>query len=55
VIHSFGGSGAGADPHAGLVNVGGTLYGSTDRGGVHGRGIVFSMMPETPNKPKGVT
>ncbi len=53
VIYSFGGGsgsmGDGANPRAGLVNVNGTLYGTTFIGGfynhrfdTHGRGTVFS-------------
>ena len=45
VIHSFGGSGDGARPNAGLINVGGTLYGATTRGGTNDKGIVFSLTP----------
>jgi hypothetical protein len=34
VLHSFGGSGDGATPVAALINVKGTLYGTTLKGGV---------------------
>jgi len=51
-LHSFaGGSGDGAGPEAGLINVKGTLYGTTEYGGgsgcasVDGCGIVFKMRP----------
>jgi uncharacterized repeat protein (TIGR03803 family) len=44
VLHSFGGSAAdGAGPYAGLINVGGTLYGTTNGGGVGENGTVFSI------------
>lgn len=47
VLHSFGGSGDGADPQAGLIAVKGTLYGTTYLGGPHGAGTVFSLDPRT--------
>jgi uncharacterized repeat protein (TIGR03803 family) len=43
VLHSFGGSGDGAYPGADLINVNGTLYGTTLLGGTHGHGTVFSV------------
>jgi uncharacterized repeat protein (TIGR03803 family) len=44
VLHSFkGGSGDGEDPQAGLVNVNGTLYGTTIYGGANGVGTVFAI------------
>jgi uncharacterized repeat protein (TIGR03803 family) len=43
VIHSFGGSGDGALPFAGLLNVDGTLYGTTWEGGAYDRGTVFAI------------
>lgn len=33
----------GANPHAGLIDVNGTLYGTTVNGGAHGSGTVFSI------------
>lgn len=45
VLHSFGGSGDGGLPYAGLVEVGGKLYGTTSRGGANDKGIVFSITP----------
>ena len=45
VIHSFGGAGDGDSSHAALINVGGTLYGTTLDGGAHGAGSVFSVTP----------
>lgn len=45
VLHSFGASSDGSLPEAGLVNVDGTLYGTTYGGGPNGesRGTVFSI------------
>jgi uncharacterized repeat protein (TIGR03803 family) len=43
VIHSFAGGTDGAYPHADLIDVNGTLYGTTSRGGAHNRGTVFSV------------
>jgi uncharacterized repeat protein (TIGR03803 family) len=43
VLHSFGGSGDGQGPYAGLINVKGTLYGTTRFGGANGVGTVFSL------------
>jgi uncharacterized repeat protein (TIGR03803 family) len=47
VLHSFGGSGDGEDPNAALIDVDGTLYGTTLNGGdgscFHGCGTVFSI------------
>jgi uncharacterized repeat protein (TIGR03803 family) len=43
VLHSFGGSGDGANPQAGLINVGGTLYGTTGSGGAHFSGTVYNI------------
>jgi len=45
VLHSFGGSGDGNGPLAGLIKVKGTLYGTTQEGGANGDGIVFSITP----------
>jgi uncharacterized repeat protein (TIGR03803 family) len=46
VLHSFkGGSGDGEDPEAGLLNVKGTLYGTTFEGGANGDGTVFLLKP----------
>ncbi len=52
VLHSFDGprSGDGADPYAGLLNVNGTLYGTTTAGGAgcvssYGCGTVFAITP----------
>lgn len=44
VLHSFGSHHDGARPGlAGLINVGGKLYGTTTSGGRNGRGTVFSI------------
>jgi uncharacterized repeat protein (TIGR03803 family) len=43
VLYSFACSPDGEDPKAGLINVGGTLYGTTKLGGAHGLGTVFSI------------
>ena len=48
VIYSFQRDGSdGNTPYAGLINVGGTLYGTTKSGGVYGDGTVFSVNPAT--------
>jgi uncharacterized repeat protein (TIGR03803 family) len=43
VLHSFGGTGDGTNPRAGLLNVNGMLYGTTAGGGANGRGTIFSI------------
>jgi uncharacterized repeat protein (TIGR03803 family) len=45
VLHSFGGTGDGAYSSASLLNVQGTLYGTTVNGGTNGDGTVFSLKP----------
>ncbi len=46
VLHSFGGSRSdGANPEASLINVAGTLYGTTYQGGENGLGTVFALTP----------
>ena len=46
VLHSFRGYPSdGAEPFAGLINVKGRLYGSTEYGGAYGVGTVFSVDP----------
>ncbi len=45
VIYRFGGSHDGANPWAGLINVHGTLYGTTINGGTANLGTVFSITP----------
>ena len=43
VLHNFGCDGDGAHPAASLINVNGTLYGTTAYGGAYHGGTVFSM------------
>lgn len=45
VLHSFGYGADGATPLAGLVDVKGTLYGTTSAGGANGNGTVFALTP----------
>lgn len=45
VLHNFGGPVDGAEPPAGLLNVKGTLYGTTKYGGAHNLGTVFALTP----------
>lgn len=47
IVHSFGNHSDGRDPHAGLIDVSGTLYGTTTTGGTYGGGTVFSFDPGT--------
>ncbi|HTT84379.1 MAG TPA: choice-of-anchor tandem repeat GloVer-containing protein [Rhizomicrobium sp.] len=50
VLHSFAGGTDGANPYAGLIDVGGVLYGTTANGGgcnFTGCGIVFSLNLDT--------
>lgn len=43
VLHTFGGTGDGKLPEAGLLDVSNTLYGTTDEGGAKNLGTVFSL------------
>jgi uncharacterized repeat protein (TIGR03803 family) len=45
VLHSFGYGSDGATPLAGLIDVKGTLYGTTSAGGTYGDGTVFALKP----------
>jgi uncharacterized repeat protein (TIGR03803 family) len=45
VLHSFGKGHDGMNPFAGLIDVGGTLYGTTAAGGAHNNGTVFTLTP----------
>ncbi|MGB6521384.1 MAG: choice-of-anchor tandem repeat GloVer-containing protein [Candidatus Cybelea sp.] len=45
VLHSFDGLREGRFPYAGLINVNGTLYGTTTAGGTKNAGTVFSLSP----------
>jgi len=52
VVHSFGSGADGAEPYAGLIDVNGTLYGTTAGGGANCRsngacGTVFALDPNT--------
>lgn len=48
VLHSFGQTGDGSNPYAALIDVGGTLYGTTESGGTgNNYGTVFSVKPKT--------
>ncbi|MGB8909654.1 MAG: choice-of-anchor tandem repeat GloVer-containing protein [Candidatus Cybelea sp.] len=43
MLHSFGGGSDGSTPQASLIDVKGTLYGTTSSGGTYGDGTVFSI------------
>jgi uncharacterized repeat protein (TIGR03803 family) len=43
VLHNFGGSGDGSYSEAGLINVDGTLFGTTSEGGANRAGTAFSI------------
>jgi uncharacterized repeat protein (TIGR03803 family) len=45
ILHSFGSGTDGASPEAGLIDVGGTLYGTTEEGGAVDAGTVFKVTP----------
>jgi uncharacterized repeat protein (TIGR03803 family) len=47
VLHSFERAGTtdGSEPVAGLIDVDGTLYGTTKFGGIDGSGTVFALKP----------
>ncbi len=45
VVYSFSRGSDGANPYAAVIYVGGTLYGTTDAGGSHSYGTVFSVTP----------
>ena len=47
MLYSFGACTDGALLRAGLINVKGTLYGTTEFGGTSGHGTVFSLSPCT--------
>jgi uncharacterized repeat protein (TIGR03803 family) len=44
-LHSFDGANDGESPSGGLVNVNGTMYGTTQLGGTDSNGTVFSITP----------
>ena len=43
MLHSFGKGTDGRYPDAGLIDVSGTLYGTTEEGGAYGDGTAFSI------------
>jgi uncharacterized repeat protein (TIGR03803 family) len=45
VLHSFGSGTDGSTPNAGLIDVNGTLYGTTSEGGTNNNGTVFALTP----------
>jgi hypothetical protein len=45
VVWSFGGAGDGGTPYAGLINVGGKLYGTSWQGSANAFGTVFEVTP----------
>jgi uncharacterized repeat protein (TIGR03803 family) len=47
IIYSFQGGSDGSEPFASVINVGGTLYGTTYSGGAYTGGTVFSVNPAT--------
>jgi uncharacterized repeat protein (TIGR03803 family) len=47
VLHVFGSGTDGVGPHSNLIDVSGTLYGTTSYGGANGGGTVFSINPDT--------
>jgi uncharacterized repeat protein (TIGR03803 family) len=47
VVYSFAGGSDGAKPTSGLINVDGTLYGTTRNGGANDAGTVFALAPPT--------
>jgi uncharacterized repeat protein (TIGR03803 family) len=51
LLHSFGSSGDGQWPLAGLVVDQGALYGTTQYGGASGGGTVFKLTPPTNKNP----
>lgn len=54
VVHAFQMNGTdGLEPVAGLVDVGGTLYGTTYYGGAAAAGTVYAVTPEVPGKVRG--
>ena len=47
VLYSFVGGSDGEYPQAGLTNVGGTFYGTTELGGASGNGVIFALVNKT--------
>lgn len=50
VLWSFGGPGDGTNSQAGLIDIGGILYGTTASGGANGTGTVFQLTPPAPGQ-----
>jgi uncharacterized repeat protein (TIGR03803 family) len=45
VLQAFRGLADGANPYSSLINVGGSLYGTTEYGGVYNQGAIFVLTP----------
>ncbi len=45
ILHSFGNGTDGTQPHAGMIDAAGNLYGTTIDGGIHSEGTVFEFTP----------
>jgi uncharacterized repeat protein (TIGR03803 family) len=50
MLYAFRGGADGANPTAGLIDVGGILYGTTSYGGRHNYGTVFTITPDVREK-----
>ncbi len=48
VLYRFAGKTTGTRPYAGMIDLGGTLYGTTETGGKHNQGTVFALTPGAP-------
>jgi uncharacterized repeat protein (TIGR03803 family) len=55
ILHSFAGGADGSEPQGSLLNVGGTLYGTTARGGAKNGGTFFSLNPAATQNALGAT
>lgn len=51
IVHAFAGGADGSHSEAGLIDVGGTLYGTAYRGGANDAGLVFALTPQGSEKP----
>lgn len=54
ILWSFGGPGDGSLPEAGLFELDGHLYGTTQQGGANGFGVVFELTPPAPAQSQWV-